>query len=646
MNAEYNVTTSDTGNPNLTVTVRIRPECEKEIRSKDHRNIVKVLDEHVLIFDPATDDVSSTQMRLSKAFTSNFNKAKDYKYAFDRVFDESCSQQEVYEHTTLPLIDCVLNGYNATVFAYGATGSGKTHTMIGNEKSGAGVMVLTMRDLFRAIEESKSEKKFQISISYLEVYNETIRDLFIKDSPPLMLCEDPAKGTATVTGLSKRFPKTASEVFELLEFGNRNRRQSPTEANACSSRSHAVMQINVKQMARTADVSASVKVGKLSLIDLAGSERACVSQNRGERLKEGANINKSLLALGNCINSLGENYREGKHVPYRNSKLTRLLKDSLGGNCRTVMIANVSPSSLSHEDTLNTLKYANRAKNIKTTVVRNVVNVDYHISKYIEIINELRKEVLELKEQVYGRNASEKNDRSQVSKQFSVELEESRRQINRLEANLYEMREICKEQHNILKEHGLLNPRLQKQATAIIQLCSPPKRVKQAWAPVEPSPSSVSFQQSSTSYVPLENKRHHIESSSQANKSTLKRSIECSGVASKDEALGNSSSQIGDSGRRYMRSLTSPMTPQRILQINRSQSYVQRSLEHSRSPSLGNASIHRNTSLPPPRPFTSSLASHLHPSRRKRSPKFGRSPRDTVYPLIYLIKIQEEPLPQ
>jgi kinesin family protein 18/19 len=144
----------------------------------------------------------------------------------------------------------------------------------------------------------------------------------------------------------------------------------------------------------------NIKVGKLSLIDLAGSERAANTQNRGARLVEGANINRSLLALGNCINALGEKGNKGNFVPYRDSKLTRLLKDSLGGNCRTVMIANISPAESSFEETLNTLKYANRAKNIKTQVKRNVLNVNYHISEYVELIKNLRGEIQVLKGQL------------------------------------------------------------------------------------------------------------------------------------------------------------------------------------------------------------------------------------------------------
>ena len=165
-------------------------------------------------------------------------------------------------------------------------------------------------------------------------------------------------------------------------MGNQNRTVEATGANATSSRSHAVMQIICEYTDRHSGISGEIHVGKLSLIDLAGSERASRTNNRGMRMIEGANINKSLLALGNCINALHENHTSGRtnYIPYRDSKLTRLLKDSLGGNCRTVMIANISPSMKQFEDTHNTLKYANRAKNIKTSAQRNVLSVDYHVS--------------------------------------------------------------------------------------------------------------------------------------------------------------------------------------------------------------------------------------------------------------------------
>lgn len=180
--------------------------------------------------------------------------------------------------------------------------------------------------------------------------------------------------------------------------GNEYRTISPTEANATSSRSHAVLQINVSQKDRNADVNEPHTMATLSIIDLAGSERASATKNRGERMTEGANINKSLLALGSCINALCDP-RKHNHVPYRNSKLTRLLKFSLGGNCKTVMIVCVSPSSAHFDETQNTLRYANRAKNIQTKVTRNVYNVNRHVKDFLKKIDEQRALIDELKEQ-------------------------------------------------------------------------------------------------------------------------------------------------------------------------------------------------------------------------------------------------------
>ena len=185
------------------------------------------------------------------------------------------------------------------------------------------------------------------------------------------------------------------EVMDMIVRGNEYRTMSPTEANATSSRSHAVLQINVSSKDRNASVNEPHTMATLSIIDLAGSERASATKNRGERLTEGANINKSLLALGSCINALCDP-RKRNHIPYRNSKLTRLLKFSLGGNCRTVMIVCVSPSSAHYDETQNTLRYANRAKNIQTKSVRNVYNVDRHVKDYLKKIDEQMARINEL----------------------------------------------------------------------------------------------------------------------------------------------------------------------------------------------------------------------------------------------------------
>ncbi len=303
----------------------------------------------------------------------------------------------MYEATTRNLLDSVLDGYNATVFAYGATGCGKTHTITGTVQE-PGVIFLTMQELFERIGE-REDKVTEVCLSYLEIYNETIRDLLVPGGSKqgLMLRED-ANQAVSVAGLSSHRPQNVQEVMDMIVRGNEYRTMSPTEANATSSRSHAVLQINVSQKDRNADVNEPHTMATLSIIDLAGSERASATKNRGERLIEGANINKSLLALGGCINALCDP-RKRNHVPYRNSKLTRLLKFSLGGNCKTVMIVCVSPSSAHFDETHNTLRYANRAKNIQTKVTRNVYNVNRHVKDFLVKIDEQMALINELRQQ-------------------------------------------------------------------------------------------------------------------------------------------------------------------------------------------------------------------------------------------------------
>lgn len=221
-----------------------------------------------------------------------------------------------------------------------------------------------MRELFTQMDQLADDRRFDIGISYLEVYNEQVMNLLTK-SGPLKLRED--SSGVVVGGLVLKQIHNADELFNLLILGNKSRTQHPTDANEESSRSHAIFQVHIRMTDKKTSVRRTVK---LSMIDLAGSERAQSTKCKGLRFKEGANINKSLLALGNCINKLADGC---KHIPYRDSNLTRILKDSLGGNCQTLMIANISPSSLTYEDTYNTLKYASRAKNIRTTISANVM---------------------------------------------------------------------------------------------------------------------------------------------------------------------------------------------------------------------------------------------------------------------------------
>lgn len=370
--------------------------------------IVDCVDNRMLIFDPSdrnplnkvSESILNSMYSHRRRRRRNGNGSNnEVKFVFDRLFDQDSSQQEVYQSTTSSLLDSVLDGFNGTVFAYGATGCGKTYTVSGSPEQ-PGIIFQAMEELFQKIDELKDTKVIEISLSYLEIYNETIRDLLKPETPSkkLVIREDSEKKIA-VANLSYHYPKTVQDVIELVIKGNINRTTSPTEANEVSSRSHAVLQIHIRQTNRTIDLTSEHMFGTLSIIDLAGSERAAATRNRGQRLYEGANINKSLLALGNCINALciSDGTKRTCHIPFRDSKLTRLLKFSLGGNCKTVMIVCVSPSSNHYDETLNTLKYANRAKEIKTKVIRNQHSLNRHVGSYLKMITEQKREIDELR---------------------------------------------------------------------------------------------------------------------------------------------------------------------------------------------------------------------------------------------------------
>ncbi|XP_016057558.1 PREDICTED: kinesin-like protein KIF18B [Miniopterus natalensis] len=378
------------------VVVRVRPATPRELESQ-RRPVIQVVDEQVLVFDPEEPDGGFLGLKWGNIHDGPKKKGKDLTFVFDRVFGEAATQQDVFQHTTHRILDSFLQGYNCSVFAYGATGAGKTHTMLGTEGD-PGIMYLTTMELYRRLEARQEEKRFEVLISYQEVYNEQIHDL-LEPKGPLAIREDPDKGVV-VQGLSFHQPTTAEQLLEMLTRGNRNRTQHPTDANATSSRSHAIFQIFVKQQDRVPGLTQALQVAKMSLIDLAGSERASNTHAKGERLREGANINRSLLALINVLNALADAKGRKSHVPYRDSKLTRLLKDSIGGNCRTVMIAAISSSSLTYEDTYNTLKYADRAKEIKLSLKSNVVSLDCHISQYATICQQLQAEVATLREKL------------------------------------------------------------------------------------------------------------------------------------------------------------------------------------------------------------------------------------------------------
>ncbi|KFQ37507.1 Kinesin-like KIF18A, partial [Mesitornis unicolor] len=462
------------------VVVRVRPESQKE-KDGNFSKVVHVVDQHILVFDPKEEEVSFFHQKRQTYRDITKRQNKDLKFVFDAVFSEKSSQLEVFENTTKSMIDGFLNGYNCTVLAYGATGAGKTHTMLGTPED-PGVMYLTMMTLYNCMDQMKEDKICNVAVSYLEVYNEQIRDLLV-NSRPLAVCEDTQKGVV-VQGLSLHQPKSAEEILQMLDYGNKNRTQHPTDVNASSSRSHAVFQIYLRQQDKTASINKNVRIAKMSLIDLAGSERANVTNAKGARFREGTNINRSLLALGNVINALANPKSKKQHIPYRNSKLTRLLKDSLGGNCRTIMIAAVSPSSMFYDDTYNTLKYANRAKDIKSSLKSNVVNFDSHISQYVKICNEQKKEILMLKEKLreYEEKQASVPDNSNaavLSNNQQVEIQRYKEILKNVFTNREEIRKEYLKLEMQLKENAL-KTHYQEQCHEQIQMTCSEERVEKA----------------------------------------------------------------------------------------------------------------------------------------------------------------------
>nr|XP_019536799.2 kinesin-like protein KIF18A isoform X1 [Aedes albopictus] len=372
---------------NIRVAVRVRPLNRRELE-QNQRNIIKVLDHTTLMFDPDEDEDEfffHGMKQTHRDITKRVKKKLTMEY--DDVFDAEANNEAIFETCTKPLVQSVMDGYNCSVFVYGATGAGKTFTMLGSEEC-RGITFLTMKELFRQIDSLSNARKFDIGISYLEVYNELVMNLLTK-SGPLKLRED--SSGVVVSGLILKQIHNAEELLDLLALGNQNRTQHPTDANAESSRSHAIFQVHIRMVDKSTGQKRTVK---LSMIDLAGSERAASTKGIGIRFKEGANINKSLLALGNCINKLADGL---KHIPYRDSNLTRILKDSLGGNCQTLMIANISPSSLTYDDTYNTLKYASRAKKIRTSLKQNIVPTNVPKEFLVKKVNEQAAEIERLK---------------------------------------------------------------------------------------------------------------------------------------------------------------------------------------------------------------------------------------------------------
>lgn len=369
----------DTESDNVRVVVRCRPMNEKEVASGCGLSV--------------NVDESRGIITVKNPGARKGEPPKHFTY--DRVFGLDAKQVDVYNDAARPIVNCVLEGYNGTIFAYGQTGTGKTFTMEGvrTVPELRGIIPNSFAHIFGRIAKMDGDIRFLVRVSYLEIYNENVRDLLGKDqNAKLEVKERPDIGVY-VKDLSSYVMNNADDLDRTMTLGNKNRSVGATNMNERSSRSHAIFSITVECSEKGPDGQHHVRMGKLHLVDLAGSERQAKTGATGQRLKEATQINLSLSTLGNVISALVDG--KSTHIPYRNSKLTRLLQDSLGGNSKTVMIANIGPADYNFDETISTLRYANRAKNIKNKAKINEDPKDALLREFQKEIEKLRAQLAE-----------------------------------------------------------------------------------------------------------------------------------------------------------------------------------------------------------------------------------------------------------
>ena len=354
------------------VIVRCRPYTSKELSEKQHE-VVLVEPEKGLV------TVKNLQSNTTNAFL------------FDSVFDETCTQNTLYGMSAREIVDSVLMGYNGTIFAYGQTGTGKTYSMQGgmNNEDSWGIIPNSFQHIFSSIHHSPKDVQYLVRASYLELYNDHLRDLLNPTEKNLEIKQ--RKGIVVVDGKSMHDVRDSKELQNLMAKGDKVRCFGSTDMNQHSSRSHTIFTVTIEQSLMS-DGHQDIKVGNLHLVDLAGSERQVKSKSIGLRFEEAKQINLALSALGNVIAALSD--PKSSHVPFRDSKLTRLLQDSLGGNSKTLMLATISPSSSNLQETLSTLRYASRARKINNKPIINSNPDDPMLLSMQKQVKELKLQLL------------------------------------------------------------------------------------------------------------------------------------------------------------------------------------------------------------------------------------------------------------
>uniref|UniRef100_A0A6I8QVU8 Kinesin-like protein KIF11 n=1 Tax=Xenopus tropicalis TaxID=8364 RepID=A0A6I8QVU8_XENTR len=432
---------------NIQVVVRCRPFNQLERKASSHS---------VLECDAPRKEVCVRTGGIN-------DKLGKKTYTFDMVFGPAAKQIDVYRSVVCPILDEVIMGYNCTVFAYGQTGTGKTFTMEGERSADeeftweqdplAGIIPRTLHQIFEKLSENGTE--FSVKVSLLEIYNEELFDL-LSPSPDvgerLQMFDDPRnKRGVIIKGLEEVSVHNKDEVYHILERGAARRKTASTLMNAYSSRSHSVFSVTIHMKETTVDGEELVKIGKLNLVDLAGSENIGRSGAVDKRAREAGNINQSLLTLGRVITALVE---RAPHIPYRESKLTRILQDSLGGRTKTSIIATVSPASINLEETVSTLEYANRAKNIMNKPeVNQKLTKRALIKEYTEEIERLKRDLATAREKngVYLSNENYEQLQGKVLSQEEI-ITEYTEKITAMEEEIKRINELFAENKKELEE--------------------------------------------------------------------------------------------------------------------------------------------------------------------------------------------------
>ena len=420
------------------VYVRIRPFLPKEYQKLRRNNSTSLITNQFQVQNNKNIQILNSIFIVNNktlyVLDPKHNNSQEKKYYFNKIFTEQEKNKDVFEQAIKPTINNVINGYNSTTLAYGVTGTGKTHTIFGDlvlSNGEDGVAIKACEYLFNKLNKEYFSDDYEIKVSYIEIYNENVIDLLNNENEniSLMIIEDPNKGVY-VHNVKEFIINNTNELKKLICQGNKRRTMAPTNQNKFSSRSHAILQLSLKRKTYNEKKNNfDIYYSKFLIVDLAGSERGGLE--KGKRREEGANINKSLFTLGSCINILSDKNRNGKFIPYRDSKLTRLLKDSLGGNILTVMLVCVSPSGESYDESISSLNYANRAKKIKKKIFQNKKEVDLieennnefnlknsgNNNQYEEIIGSLKNEIFQLKNIIKEQQNKLRNNNININNQ-------------------------------------------------------------------------------------------------------------------------------------------------------------------------------------------------------------------------------------